>query len=282
MIDGNNLFFKEVLEYYGREKDAAINSGNVRRICASALSRVCRNFKSYGEVVLANDSRSYWRKDVFPHYKASRKAGRDNSFFDWNKFFPCFDEFKEELRESFPVKFLEVKGAEADDIIAVLSLRKIASEPVLIWSSDTDDLQLQIIAPEIKQYSYVKKKIITPKSEKYSLFEHVVKGDAGDGVPNILSPNSTFVDKIRQKSVSAAKMLDWELHGLSNPEAFCATDDMLRRFHENRTMVDYKFIPEKLASEIVEAYESTKIPRGKIFNYLVKNGLTNIMQDGGF
>jgi hypothetical protein len=97
--------------------------------------------------------------------------------------FPAFNIYKDELREFFPYKSLQVERAEADDIIAILSLRASAGgDPVTIWSSDTDDLQLQLIEPKIKQYSYVRKKYITPKSEKYSLFEHIVRGDAHHGV----------------------------------------------------------------------------------------------------
>ena len=284
LIDANNLFFSTAIDHFSNTREP-ITTDAVRAVLTSRLARINRDMKKVpGEKILAFDDRRYWRRDVFEHYKASRAKQRDDQKFDWDSFFPAFNIYKDELREFFPYKSLQVERAEADDIIAILSLRASAGgDPVTIWSSDTDDLQLQLIEPKIKQYSYVRKKYITPKSEKYSLFEHIVRGDAGDGVPNILTRSDHFVnnpDGKRQKPIYEAKLLDWAQHA-NDPEKFC-DEAMLKRFRENRVLVDYTNIPPAIAANIVEAYETTKVPKGKLFNYMVKNRMTNVMKEAGW
>lgn len=284
IVDANNLFFSTAIDHFSNTREP-ITTDAVRAVLTSRLARINRDMKKVpGEKILAFDDRRYWRRDVFEHYKASRAKQRDDQKFDWDSFFPAFNIYKDELREFFPYKSLQVERAEADDIIAILSLRATAGgDPVTIWSSDTDDLQLQLIEPKIKQYSYVRKKYITPKSEKYSLFEHIVRGDAGDGVPNILTRSDHFVnnpDGKRQKPIYEAKLLDWAQHA-NEPEKFC-DESMLKRFRENRVLVDYTNIPPAIAANIVEAYETTKVPKGKLFNYMVKNRLTNVMKEAGW
>jgi 5'-3' exonuclease len=51
--------------------------------------------------------------------------------------------FKQELKDNFPYKVIDVEGAEADDIIGTLVPRHIMHEDILIISSDGDFLQLQ-------------------------------------------------------------------------------------------------------------------------------------------
>jgi hypothetical protein len=284
LIDANNLFFSTAIDHFSNTREP-ITTDAVRAVLTSRLARINRDMKKVpGEKILAFDDRRYWRRDVFEHYKASRAKQRDDQKFDWDSFFPAFNIYKDELREFFPYKSLQVERAEADDIIAILSLRASAGgDPVTIWSSDTDDLQLQLIEPKIKQYSYVRKKYITPKSEKYSLFEHIVRGDAGDGVPNILTRSDHFVnnpDGKRQKPIYEAKLLDWAQHA-NEPEKFC-DEAMLKRLRENRVLVDYTNIPPAIAAGIVEAYETTKVPKGKLFNYMVKNRMTNVMKEAGW
>ena len=257
----------------------------VRTIFTNRLAKINKDMKKVpGERILAFDDRRYWRRDVFPHYKASRAKQREGMNFDWDAFFPCFDIYKQELREVFPYKTLQVDRAESDDIRAILALRAAASgDPVTLWGADTDDLQLQLIDPKIKQFSYVKRKMITPKSENYSLFEHIVRGDRGDGIPNILSAGDHFVNNPegkRQKSVMATKLEEWAKHA-NEPEKFC-DEAMLKRFNENRILVDYSLIPDDIANAIVEAYENTKVPKGKLFSYMVKNRMTNVMKEAGW
>ena len=282
LIDASNLFYSEAQDFFGNTKEK-MTMESVRFVLTNRLASVARDMRKFGkDRVLAFDDRQYWRRSVFPHYKASRAEQREKSSFDWDKFFDFYTIYKEELREHFPFKSLQVEGAEADDIIAILAPRMAVAEEVCIWSSDTDDLQLQNLDPRIKQFSYIKKKMITPASEKYNLFDHVVRGDATDGIPNIYSDAGHFVnpDRKRQKSIKATDVAEWQRHA-HEPEKFCS-EAMLARYKQNRTLIDYRYIPADVSSAIIEAYDSATAPTGKIFGYMVQNKLTRIMQDGGF
>jgi 5'-3' exonuclease len=96
--------------------------------------------KTYGEVIIACDSKNYWRRDIFPFYKANRAKERDQDKHNWKLIFKCLDSVRADLIEFFPYKVLLIDNVEADDIIAVLA--KNSKEKVLIVSRDHDYNQL--------------------------------------------------------------------------------------------------------------------------------------------
>lgn len=282
IIDASNMFYSTAQDFFGNTKEK-MSMESVRFVLTNKLAIAARDMRKYGkERILAFDDRRYWRRSVFPHYKAGRADQREKSSFDWDAFFEFYGVYKDELRANFPFKCIQVEEAEADDVIAVISPRVAVAEEVCIWSADTDNLQLQNLDPRIKQFSSVKKKLITPTSEKYNLFDHVVRGDGTDGIPNIYSEADHFVnpDRKRQKSVKAVDVADWQRYA-NEPEKFCS-DKMLERYRQNRTLIDYRYIPDDVASAIVSAYEEAVVPQGKIFGYMVEHKLTRIMQEGGF
>ena len=126
--------------------------------------------EKYGEVVICCDSRHYWRKDYFPNYKANRKVDRKKSEYDWDFIFETLNTIRAEIEDNFPYKVVEVYGAEADDIIAVLTQQR-ASENNIIVSSDKDFIQLHWV--NIDQYSPVTKKMVTHPFPKQYLIEHI-------------------------------------------------------------------------------------------------------------
>lgn len=284
LIDMSNLVFSAASDYH-RKTGEQMDIHLLRHIVLSTLKSTKDKLKVYAdEVVLCFDSRSYWRRDMFPHYKGKRKENRDKDKMDWKALFEAYDIMKRELRENFPFHCIEVDKAEADDIIAVLTTRFGNSREICIASSDGDFIQLQMnVNPKIKQWSLYHKKFITPKSQKYDLFEHICRGDDGDGVPNILSEDDTFVvPGKRQKSVMAKKMAEWTKSGMAQPERFCVDMDMLRRFERNRQLIDLRCVPEDIAQKIVEAYENSTPPKGQIFSYMIANRLTKLMAAGSF
>ena len=284
IFDMSNLVFSQVLDFHAKTKEQ-VDMHVIRNLCIDRMKTHKAKLKEFGpEIVLAFDSRHYWRKDIFPLYKAKRKEGRDKSTFDWTAFFPMYDQFKQELREYFPVRCIEVHGAEADDTMAVLSTRFGPHQPVCIVTSDNDMIQIQQhVCPSVKQYSPWHKKFLTPKNAEYDLFEHVCCGDGGDGVPNILSDDDSIVNpEKRQKSVMKKKLAEWKKYGMNQPEFFCPDAAALDRFHRNRNLIDLRLIPEALSTKIVEEYDNAVVPKGKMFEYLTANRLTKILKDGGF
>lgn len=283
IMDLSNLVFSQVLDFE-RTTKMQPDMQVIRNLVIDRMRTHKEKLREFAdEIVIAVDSRYYQRKRVFKYYKAKRAAGREASTFDWDAFFPMFDAFKQELRDYFPVKMIEVEGAEADDIMGVLGMRYGPHKKVCIVTSDHDMIQVQQICPQVKQWSAFHGKFLTPKNAEYDLFTHIVKGDGGDGIPNILSPDDVLVTPgARQKSVMTKKMVEQAKFGVEQPDQFCDTEIMLERFNRNRTLVDLRMIPEEIQSSIVEAYEESKPNVGKMYDYLMANRLTKILKEGGF
>jgi hypothetical protein len=253
----------------------------IRHTTLSTIKSYKKKYKEYGEVVIACDGPSYWRKTVFPHYKAHRKANRDKSDLDWKFIFETLSELRQDLIDHFPYKVLINEGAEADDIIAVLTeftqehllhQNGLFPEPqkVLIVSSDKDFIQLQR-NKNVRQWSPMQRKFVegSQKEVQEYTIQHIVKGDSGDGIPNILSRDDVFVSGDRQKPFSAKRLPDFFEKGI---EA-CKNDEEKRNYQRNQQLVNFDFIPEPLAKIIIYTYENTK-PKGdknSIMEYLIKN-----------
>ena len=149
--------------------------------------------------------RHYWRRDFFPQYKASRRKSRESDGKDWNSIFGALNKIKAEFKENLPYKYLEVYGAEADDIIA--SRPNKESEPIMIVSGDKDFIQLH--NKNVQQYSPIVKKHITGHNPDTYIRTHILKGDTSDGVPNVLSPDHTFTEGLRQRPLGKKKIEIW-------------------------------------------------------------------------
>jgi hypothetical protein len=99
--------------------------------------------------------------------------------------------------------------------------------------------------------------------------EHIFKGDSGDGVPNILSPDNTFVDSIRQSPVTKKKMDAW-LEGIDNLESVM-DPDTYRNYVRNKKLIDLMETPDVVKQEIINNYESQSLThKSRVLNYLIK------------
>jgi hypothetical protein len=231
------------------------------------------------------DGRKYWRKEIFPHYKQNRKQAHEKSKMDWDKFFILFNQIKNEIKE-LPFKTLEVESCEADDVIAVLSkLLCPHVKDLIIVSSDKDLIQIQQnICQKVKQWSPYHKKFITPETNDYSLFDHILRGDSGDGIPNILTDDDVFVtENKRSRPLRETKIIEWKTKGgINSPENFCPDLDTLNRYHRNRTLIDLEQIPQTITEKIKTSYDECNIKKADLFGYLVKNKLRKILEQGMF
>jgi len=225
----------------------------------------------FGELILCCDDRKTWRKEIFPNYKASRKKTRAATSIDWENLYECLNQLKEELTEWFPYKLIQVEKAEADDVIAILV--ELINERSLILSSDKDFVQLHKF--NIRQYSPIQKKFVEG-DPKWSLHEKIIKGDVGDGVPNIMSDDNVFVDEgRRQKPITKKKVDAWyEL----NPDMYCSSE-MLRNYNRNKQLVDLGEVPESIRINITKRFETTKVgDRKRLLTYFINHRLKNLTE----
>jgi hypothetical protein len=235
-----------------------------------------KKFKeSHGpEVVIACDTKNYWRRDIFPYYKAGRKKARDASGHDWTAIFECMSLIKQELRDYSPYKVVEVETCEADDVIATLVQKYSSTQKIMILSSDKDFAQLQRY-PNVEQYSPILKKFIKEPFPAAQLKQMIIRGDKGDGVPNILSADNCIVEGVRQKPITEAKIIVWMNQ---EPKEFC-NEEMLRNFSRNEAMIDLTRIPSNLTEKILDTYDEAKgNSRQKFMNYMIANRLKNLIE----
>ena len=275
IFDFNQVAISNLMEQIGSSK-TQVEESLVRHMILNTIRTYVKKFKeSHGpEVVIACDNKNYWRRDIFPHYKAGRKKAREASGHDWNTIFECINKIRDELKENSPYKVIEVHTCEADDIIAVLAIRHSVHEKVMILSSDKDFAQLQKY-PNVEQYSPILKRFVKEPLPAAQLKQLIIRGDKGDGIPNILSPDDVFVAGGRQKPITEAKIIKW-----MNQEAkdFC-TDEMLRNFSRNEILIDLSKIPQKLVEQILHTYENAKVhTRQEFMNYMIANRLKNLIE----
>ena len=232
----------------------------------------------YGELVLCCDDMHSWRRDYFPQYKAGRRTTREESPLNWTQIFGCFNTLKSELREVFPYKVLQVEGAEADDIIGVLSrYSSITKQKTMIVSSDKDFIQLH--DKYVHQWSPVTKKLVNGIEPSQYLFEHILKGDKSDGIPNILSADDSIINGVRQKPITKKYIDNFVLH---NAELNGRTDTEIRNFHRNEKLIDLKHTPKELSDLIWNEYQKEpKGSRANLLNFFVEKRLNNLIETVG-
>lgn len=252
----------------------------IRHMVLNTIRSLRTKFASkYGELVIAADDKKYWRREVFQHYKANRKADREKSNIDWNSIFNTLNDIREELKEYFPYRVIRVEGAEADDVIATLVfkygvwLNNEDTEKILILSGDKDFIQLQIYS-NVEQFDMIRKRAIKHDDPATYIKEHVIKGDRGDGIPNILSPDDCLVRGERQSKMTEQRMA----HYLNTPIDEYSEKDK-RNYYRNQQLIDLSQSPKALQETIVAEYEAqANKTRNKMFNYFVKHKLKNLME----
>ena len=275
IFDYNQVAISNLMEQIGSSK-TTVDESLVRHMILNTIRTYVKKFKvSHGpEVVIACDNKNYWRREIFEQYKASRKKAREASGHDWNSIFNCLGTIRGELMEYSPYKVVTVHTCEADDIIGTLTQKYSATQKIMILSSDKDFAQLQKF-PNVEQYSPILKKFIKETMPAMQLKQMIIRGDKGDGVPNILSADDVFVSGGRQKPITEVKIINWLNQ---KPEEFC-NEEMLRNYRRNEMMIDLTKVPEKLSTEILHTYENASCrSKQEFMNYMIANRLKNLIE----
>ena len=253
----------------------------IRHMILNSIRMYNKKYRDdYGQMVICCDGPNTWRREYFPEYKANRKKGRDDSGLDWNEIFRILNLVRDEISTNLPYKVLHLDGCEADDIIGTLVLETQEfgkDEPVKIVSSDKDFIQLQRFK-NVSQFSPIQKKEVKDKNPRTYLFNHIIKGDSGDGVPNVKSADNTFVEEgLRQTPIRAKQIEEW----LDNSEKLSEIMDseIYRNYQRNKTLIDLNEIPENVSTSIINKFNNTKKPmQMKVLNYLIKKRCNQLIE----
>lgn len=280
LLDLNQVMISNIMTQVGPHTDA-IQPDLVRHMIINTIRSLRVKFVSqYGELVIACDDRKYWRRELFPQYKGNRKIEREKSSIDWASLFDIMNMIKQELKDNFPYRVIQVDRVEADDIIATLCM-KFGSylnngDEILILSGDKDFVQLQKYG-NVKQYDPVNKRDITSSDPEKFLQRLILSGDRGDGVPNVLSPDNCIVEGIRQKALRETKIVE-----LLNTEFGSLPEEIQRNWNRNKMMIDLSLIPSNIQTAILSEYEAQAgKSRNKIFNYLIAHKMKLLVESVG-
>ncbi len=255
-----------------------LSEGLVRHMILNSLRSYNVKYREeYGEMVIACDGGNTWRKQIFPQYKASRKKNREESGLDWAEFFRILGVVRDEIRENLPFKVIHLQGVEADDVIATLTEKTQdfgQGQPVMIISSDTDFVQLHRYK-NVKQFSPMKKAMIKEADPVRYLQEHILRGDSGDGVPNVLSADDVFVSGGRQSPIRAKQIDEWvanwdKLDYHMNPQQY-------RNFQRNQKLIDLSSIPTEKKAEIINTFDTVKT-KSNTLNYLISKRCSQLIE----
>ena len=279
LVDYNQVILASLFASIGNHTDVAADENIIRHMFLNSVRSTRKKFsQEYGEIVICCDGKNTWRKEAYPYYKANRKAGRDKSGMDWNALFQIMNNVRTEMKEFFPYKVIHIEHCEADDIIGAVindngSELNIGSEKFLVLSADKDFIQLQKYA-NVDQYDPIRKRWLRNDQPAAYLEEHILKGDTGDGVPNILSPDNCLAVGERQKAMTKKRL------ALYSQGTEVMDEETLRRFYRNKMMIDLEEIPQKYQDQILEAYNEEKtIGRELLFNFFVQKKLKHLITD---
>ena len=278
-----------------RSTDDPIDVGAVRHLFLNSIRAIRMKFRrSYGEIVLCADGNGNWRRDFFPNYKVRRRKLKDNNPERTRAILAAIDTIRDECLENVPYPLVRVDGAEGDDVIAWLCLRSRFNsfghspgvlpideptiERCLVASADRDLAQL--VGFDTDWYNPRTAETRTDRDFDVSMWleEHVIKGDAGDDVPNVFSDDDVFVTEGKRQTPATRKRVE-ALIGVDPKDI--KDPELRRRVERNHRLINLGYVPAELFQRIEEEYvrrEAALPPRSGLLKYFMRHRLSQLTE----
>jgi 5'-3' exonuclease len=275
IMDVNQIMMANLMVLNVKNDTVDLNEDMLRHMILNSIRSNRIKFKQdYGELVLAFDSGTNWRKSVFPHYKASRQRKRNESVLPWDDIYKYFQVLREEFMEVLPYPVVSVPMAEADDVIgAIVRYWQMDNYyPILIISGDTDYIQLH--NSRTHQWNPVQKKWVKYNDDpSVYLSLHILEGDSGDGIPNVLSDDDTFIVEGKRQHRLTVKQINFVNN---TPEAELPLN-IRENLVRNSKLIDLSQTPLQIKSEALLFYRDQRGKnRKKLLNYFMDKNLNNL------
>ena len=278
-MDFNQVILASLFQAVGNHTNIDIDENVIRHMFLNSVRMNRKKFHNdYGEIIICADGKNTWRREAYPYYKANRKKTRDKSDLDWNNVFNIMNVIRDEMREFFPYKVIHIDHCEADDIIGTIihnegTTMNTGAEKYLVLSADKDFIQLQTYA-NVDQYDPIRKRWLSDNNPTQFLEEHIIQGDSGDGVPNILSPDNCLAVGERQKPMTQKRMALYK--GTSEN----MNEETIARYNRNKKMIDLNEVPQNYKDMIMAEYtQEETVGRSKLFNFFITKKLKNLVSD---
>ena len=97
-----------------------------------------------------------------------------------------------------------------------------------------------------------------------NLQDKIIRGDPGDGIPNIKSPDDQFMNPLRKQPSITKKFIDSAIMAKFDPTVFCLNESEQINYARNKLLVDFNSIPDEMQELIVQEYRNA-VP-ADIFN----------------
>ena len=157
-------------------------------------------------------------------------------------------------------------GAEADDIIAILTKKFKSQEEIFILSPDKDFIQLQDTNVHI--FDPLKNAYKPEQDINYFMKLHLMIGDKSDNIPAI---------RPRLGEKTAAKIY-------KDLDDLLLTDPIMKEKYDfNKNLIDFSMIPAYIESRILEEFETQKFNYNpnNLMKLFMKYGMSKISEDVG-
>ena len=318
LVDVNNIMFRA---RYGVENSDNPDDivGMCKHVFLTMLSKAFNLF-DVDHLVLAVDSGSSWRKEVFPDYKIQRKLKtKPIDKIIQRSIIETIDDMMTFMDTKTNASVLRCPMVEGDDFIA----QWIFAHPDhhhIILSSDSDYKQL--VNDSVHLYDGMKLTLYTLEGEflsdgirprkgqpvedyygkkwkqklddalkpvvfdpEWLLFEKIMRGDVSDSIPRA-APKGIRTTKLIEAYESGSVTSQPWLQLMSNihPD----NETVLDKYERNKELIDLRYPPEPILEAISEimAEQMTKQPAKQIgfsfLQYCRENGLLNIQKQARY
>jgi 5'-3' exonuclease len=296
LIDGSGLTYKM---FHAASKEIIQNGefqfNYFKHILLSAILWKAKllGASKHNKLVICSDSKPYWRygywesvkEEYFRDYYLTENTKKEVDVAGWTykgkrpklewakQIWQVHEEIIEFITNHTDYIEIKVPGAEADDVIGVLSQHFSATEEIFIATGDKDMQQL-LVNPRIHIYNdNPHKKPSAPDfvecaDPKRFLDEMILKGDTGDNIPNV---KPKIGDKTATKLIAEKTLLE-EMIQLNPTIEF--------RMKVNRKMISFDEIPTDISEAIIAKYNEKKdigsFDEMEIIEYLMQHSLGDL------
>lgn len=292
VLDSHNAIFRTLYTASVQNEKSGLEDPNFTYFKYLYIKNIIDliNFLKPTIVIIAMDAKMNWRKDVYKDYKAHRKAARENSKIDFEKFFPILDIFLQDLKEAFTnIKFIKLDKCEGDDIIAITT-KHFHEQDIksIIVSTDRDMYQLQRYK-SIKQYDPMKRKYVESINPLVELEAKIITGDKGDNIPAIkpkcgpvTAASLIKADYILEITERENKLFDGTLQESNLSKEELDGREHYKNYIRNRELIDFQYIPNHIQMVILNElnnYPLSKFDSRKLLNLIVKHRLASFLDN---
>lgn len=196
-------------------------------------------------IVLVEDSRDLWRKDIYPDYK--NKETKEDEYK--NEIYSAMEMTVDLFKNHTKAGHLKVPRCEADDIFGYWCRNCTPGVKNVIMTSDKDMMQLidkdtRVYNPLIKNRGY---RELDDYGAGFFLFEKCIRGDANDNIP------SAFPRVQRTRLIKAWEdETNYELQNLMEHK-LGSGEKVGELFEFNRSLIDLSAVPDVYQQDIQTA-----------------------------